>query len=240
MEIKLYLILLIYSLIGGITMIFITKNKETDFRKKNWLKYFVYIFVLNILFITILVIPDYFHYISLIIIAGGFLELLFNTFKTKKISTGFISIVIFSAFSILFYFFSFHNKEYLFYTLFLTTVFDSFSQLSGQLFGKRKLVPKISPNKTVEGLIGGFSATVITAVLIHNMLSINSFISLLLGAGLSISALTGDLLASICKRKLNIKDFSNLIPGNGGILDRFDSFILTGAFMFLIIKLIEI
>jgi phosphatidate cytidylyltransferase len=131
-------------------------------------------------------------------------------------------------------------KRYLFYTLFLTTVFDAFSQLSGQLLGKRKLVPKISPNKTYEGLFGGLLFALFTAVLIHKLLFISIGQSFILGLGISGFAFLGDLLASYCKRRFQIKDFSKLIPGHGGILDRFDSFITAGAFMLIIVAIFEI
>jgi len=131
-------------------------------------------------------------------------------------------------------------KKYLFYTLFLTTVFDSFSQLTGQLLGRKKVFLKISPNKTYAGLLGGLIFAVITSILIHNQLSISVYESIFLGIGLSGFALIGDLLASYCKRKFNIKDFSKIIPGHGGVLDRFDSLLSTGSFMFLIVYFIGI
>ncbi|RLD54525.1 MAG: hypothetical protein DRJ05_14495 [Bacteroidetes bacterium] len=116
------------------------------------------------------------------------------------------------------------------------TVFDAFSQISGQLLGKRKLFPKISPNKTVEGLFGGFMASIFTSFMIRDLLGINEIQSVAIGFGVSLFAFAGDFLASYCKRKFGIKDFSNLIPGHGGFLDRFDSLILGGLFMYLLTK----
>jgi phosphatidate cytidylyltransferase len=118
------------------------------------------------------------------------------------------------------------DKKYqlLLYTTVLT--FDGFSQLSGQLFGKTKLAPKISPGKTIEGLIGGLIFATATAYFIWN--------EPLQGVIICVAALLGDLLASYYKRKCGVEDYSNLIPGHGGVLDRFDSLIFAGAVCVLI------
>lgn len=236
MEIKLYIFLLVYFTIGGVIMLFITKNKEVAFRKKNWLKYFVYLIIINLLFGSILFAPILFHYLTVFILVLGFYEIFRLIYQSKKLMVGFISLIIFFCFAIMFYQFSFSPPKYLFYTLFLTTVFDSFSQLSGQLFGKNKLLLKISPNKTYEGLVGGLLTSILTSILIRDLLSINVVQAIFLGVGFSSFAFLGDLLASYCKRKFNVKDFSRIIPGHGGVLDRFDSLLPTASFMYIILK----
>ncbi len=237
MEIKLYILILVYFTIGGVSMIFITKNKETAFRKKNWLKYFVYLVIMNLLFVSIIFDPILFHYLAVFILVLGFYEISRLIYQSKKLMVGFISLILFFCFAIVFYQFSFLPQKYLFYTLFITMVFDSFSQLSGQLFGKNKLPLKISPNKTYQGLAGGLLTSILTSILIRDLLSINIVQAIFLGAGFSGFAFIGDLLASYCKRKFNVKDFSRIIPGHGGVLDRFDSLLPAAAFMYLILKL---
>jgi len=116
---------------------------------------------------------------------------------------------------------------------------DTFAYFAGYLFGKHKLCPHISPKKTVEGAIGGsvgsilvcgvFGWLVFPDVLVH---------CLILGFLCSIAAEMGDLTASIFKRKMGIKDYGNLIPGHGGILDRFDSYLFTGPIVYYYIMLI--
>jgi phosphatidate cytidylyltransferase len=216
-------------------MYFVNKKKDTSFRKKNWLKYFVYLILVNILFLSILKNSDYFFYISIAIAALGLFEIVNLMFSRKKHGVGIISILFYLAFSVPFLCFS-HSllSEYLFYTLFITTVFDSFSQLTGQLFGKRKIFKTISPNKTYEGLFGGLFFALITSVLIRDLLEHGVVESLFIGLCLSIFAFIGDLLASYCKRRFDVKDYSNLIPGHGGVLDRFDSLIATGTCMYFI------
>ena len=221
-------------------MAIVNKNKGPEFKKKNWVKFFVYLIIINVLFVSILFWPSFFHFLSILIIVLGFYEILNLSYNFKKVKLGLIALLLLSFLSFFFYHFSLMPKRYLFYTLFLTTVFDSFSQLTGQLFGRRKLAPKISPNKTYEGLFGGLIFSLFTSVLIHNLLSISIGQSFILGLGLSGFALLGDLLASYCKRKFNTKDFSKIIPGHGGVLDRFDSLIATGLFMFLIVTFLKI
>jgi len=108
----------------------------------------------------------------------------------------------------------------------LVAISDSFSQLSGRLLGRHLLCPQLSPYKTVEGLIGGILASLLGAFALSFLLPGVS-LSVLLGLALvvSISTTTGDLTFSFVKRRLGTKDFSSLIPGHGGILDRFDSLI---------------
>jgi phosphatidate cytidylyltransferase len=101
---------------------------------------------------------------------------------------------------------------------------DSFAQLSGRLWGRRHPFPRWSPNKTVEGVVGGMTAAMIVA-LSCGFLTPGLPMSrrVLLAALTSAAGIAGDLLFSTVKRRAGIKDFSALLPGHGGILDRFDS-----------------
>lgn len=105
----------------------------------------------------------------------------------------------------------------------ISCVTDMSAMLIGKFFGKHKLIPNISPNKTIEGSIGGIICTVIACVIYgyFTNISIAWIIPLAIVGG--IVAQIGDLFASTIKRHCDIKDFSNLIPGHGGVLDRFDS-----------------
>jgi phosphatidate cytidylyltransferase len=111
--------------------------------------------------------------------------------------------------------------------------FDGFSQVAGQMLGKHRLAPKISPGKTIEGSAGGLLAAAGMGLLLGPMAGWNGPKSLLVSCFIVAAALTGDLLASLVKRRGKIKDFSNLLPGHGGILDRFDSFLFAAAACFI-------
>lgn len=111
----------------------------------------------------------------------------------------------------------------------IVCAFDGFSQVTGQLFGRHALAPQISPKKTVEGSLGGFLFAIGLALLLRPLLGTGALQALAVSCFIVAAALTGDMLASLVKRRSHIKDFSNLIPGHGGILDRFDSFLFAAA-----------
>jgi len=110
---------------------------------------------------------------------------------------------------------------------------DIFAYFVGCAIGKHKLCPNISPKKTIEGAIGGIIGSVILCVLfgyfIYPELIVHTAVIGFIG---SFFAMAGDLIASAFKRKMGIKDYGNLIPGHGGILDRFDSVLLVAPFVY--------
>lgn len=124
------------------------------------------------------------------------------------------------------------NSLYVIIYLFLITILtDTFAYIIGKSIGKNKLIERVSPNKTIEGSIGGsIVGTIIPALFYLFMVDPGEsiFLILLFTLILSIIGQLGDLVFSSIKRYFNIKDFSNIIPGHGGILDRFDSIILVG------------
>lgn len=135
------------------------------------------------------------------------------------------------------------RTEHGFYILLLAVLSscatDIFAYLTGKKLGKRKLCPKISPNKTVEGSIGGIAGTV--AVLLSlglmlekaDVLQVNFFRLTLYAISSSIVGQFGDLSMSAVKRCLGVKDYGALFPGHGGILDRFDSLLFIAPFTLL-------
>ncbi len=99
-----------------------------------------------------------------------------------------------------------------------------FSYVIGNLFGKKKLI-KISPNKTYEGLLGGLISSIFISLIFSHYFNIAINIKLLIFILIIIiSAFLGDIIESFYKRKNNLKNSSELIPGHGGVFDRFDSF----------------
>lgn len=131
-----------------------------------------------------------------------------------------------------------YSLLYLVYFFIITTMTDSFALFTGMLVGRHKLAPKISPNKTIEGTIGGtIMGTFIASVFYLTVINpdINLIILILITTLLSLTGQIGDLVFSAIKRLYGKKDFSNLIPGHGGILDRFDSiiFVIITAVLFL-------
>ncbi|MFY0629145.1 MAG: phosphatidate cytidylyltransferase [Flavobacteriaceae bacterium] len=113
---------------------------------------------------------------------------------------------------------------------------DSFAYLVGKNFGKRKLLEKVSPKKTIEGFVGGIVFTVIVGIVISyyfEILSLEQWIVLSLMT--SILGTIGDLVESKFKRQAKVKDSGNIMPGHGGLLDRLDSLLFVAPFVYLYI-----
>jgi phosphatidate cytidylyltransferase len=111
---------------------------------------------------------------------------------------------------------------------------DSFAYLSGRFFGKTKLFERISPKKTWEGTIGGLILTFAASILISNYLDHENdmFFWGVASLMISLASILGDLLESLFKRSLNIKDSGSIMPGHGGILDRFDAALMSVVFFY--------
>ena len=112
---------------------------------------------------------------------------------------------------------------------------DTSAYLFGIIFGRRKLYPSISPKKTVEGSLGGiFGSLILLNVFNFFVLKFDIVFIIVSGIILSIVAQLGDLFASKIKREIGIKDFSNIIKGHGGFLDRFDSIVFVTPLVYII------
>ncbi|MEG2054521.1 MAG: phosphatidate cytidylyltransferase, partial [Oscillospiraceae bacterium] len=133
---------------------------------------------------------------------------------------------------------------------------DGIAYFAGRKFGKHKLSPSISPNKTVEGAVGAVFGSMIIGVLITvvctyikpileglpqaRQLGIGVYLAIIpLGAICAVLGMAGDLFASSIKRQMEIKDYGNIFPGHGGILDRFDSLILITPFILSVLYIVK-
>lgn len=114
---------------------------------------------------------------------------------------------------------------------------DSGAYFAGRFFGSRKLAPVISQHKTVEGAVGGIIFAMVLMVIYSLILQfgfdfrINYFYAILYGLVGSVAGVFGDLCFSVVKRQTGIKDYGNIIPGHGGVLDRFDSMMMVGPLL---------
>lgn len=133
---------------------------------------------------------------------------------------------------------SFDSTLILFFlVLCLTQLNDIFQFLFGKMFGKRKIVPHLSPNKTEAGFLGGLGCTSLLGMfLFSRLIGVDENLGLLMGASISLFGIFGDLTFSTVKRFIGIKDFSDAIPGHGGYLDRMDSIIFTSPILFHLIN----
>ena len=110
---------------------------------------------------------------------------------------------------------------------------DSGAYFAGRAFGKHKLAPSISAGKTREGVVGGVAASLLMAALLSRYAALGLAQALILGAVLAACSVAGDLFISVFKRWANAKDTSNIIPGHGGVMDRFDALVFAAPFAWL-------
>ncbi len=148
-----------------------------------------------------------------------------------------IALVLFGNFFVLipfFYLYLLKKQGILFPLILLVAIWasDTFAYFIGKNFGKHPLAPRISPKKTIEGLVGSALGSLIIITAFHKWLGFDICAALGTGFAIGILGQAGDLMESACKRVFNIKDSSGLIPGHGGMLDRIDSFIFTTPFLY--------
>lgn len=126
----------------------------------------------------------------------------------------------------------------LFLLVFSTWASDTFAFAVGKAAGKTKLCPTISPGKTQEGAIGGFVGTIVVALIFSAIFGFSLLHGFSIGLIVAIAAPLGDLVESILKRVCDVKDSGTLIPGHGGVLDRFDSLLFAAPAVYVYITLI--
>ncbi|MCR6544703.1 phosphatidate cytidylyltransferase [Dehalobacterium formicoaceticum] len=127
--------------------------------------------------------------------------------------------------------------KYIFLAFVITWTTDTGAYIFGRLLGRHKLAPRISPNKTIEGALGGMLLCLVLVYALKGFfpqITLNLFMAL--GGIASLLGQMGDLMESAVKRWAGVKDSGNIIPGHGGVLDRFDSLTLVAPLMYYFLK----
>ena len=165
-----------------------------------------------------------------------FFNSIFLFYKKAKLVSFIISNIIILSFFSLIGILNSQNGLYIFlYAVILVSTMDIFAYLGGKLFGKKKIIPFVSKGKTYEGTITGLLSTIIVSYFIKDLIDFNIIYSLINGLFIGILAFSGDLLESFFKRKIGVKDSGKLIPGHGGLMDRFDGYFLVIPFLHIFI-----
>ncbi len=195
---------------------------------KNFLLRVIFSFIFISIYLIIAILNfSLVYYLVFFIYFFIFLEVYFNFNQSKFTVLLYILISLF-----FFVLLNFDQENFLFFNLYIFIVvnFDIFSYFTGKLFGKNKFI-KISPNKTIEGLFGGILLSFVLSAIFAVTTDISINFHLLLFIFLIIfSSFVGDLIESYFKRKNNIKNSSEFLPGHGGVFDRFDSFLFSIIF----------
>lgn len=237
-----FLVITLHFVIGGVGIFLLNKKLQVEAKKRNWLKFVFYLLIYIIVLTSILTNKNAFLAIAIVLLSGSLIELLIvSKLPCKSLKRNQIVLISLAIFSVLTFFFSLFillPPVLIGYTYTIVIIFDGASQISGHAFGKTKILPILSPYKTWEGLIGGTLSAVITSVILHNFAGLSISQSFIGGILICSASFLGDMAASAFKRSFNTKDFGILLPGQGGILDRFDSFIASGALLGFIVILI--
>jgi phosphatidate cytidylyltransferase len=210
------MLLVIYLSVLLLGIVAYTAVKKTANKKSLYLKFTSFAVVVGLVYAVLDSQPSYTILLYSLI---GILSLFEIVKVTRHLKTAYLYIGI-ACIALAIFTYAAFKKQFPHSELFLCVLsFDAFSQFFGQIFGKHALWKTISPHKTMEGTIGGLVTCTFTSSLVFHCMWKGLFIGC--------SALCGDLLASFVKRRSGVKDFSNLLPAQGGILDRFDSYIIS-------------
>lgn len=203
----------------------------------NWINYLFALTLFGLVFF------EKTNYIQMGIYSYILLLLLIFLFS-KKSSLKDIALTVFGGFYVVFliyHIYFFNDSKYIWYVFITSWGSDTFAYFTGKFLGKNKLWPEVSPNKTIEGSIGGLFGATLLAFLFAKYyiedVEVSILVIVFVGAILS---QMGDLIASKIKRLVGIKDYGNLMPGHGGVLDRFDSIIFISPFIYYMFKLLDI
>ena len=219
-------------------MIFIEMVKMS-FDKVSISQFFNIFFLQSIFFIYLISKLNNFNFGFIIdydfLILSSFLINLYY-YKTYHdfITFSFSNLIIISFFSLIEILLMSNGLNLFLYLVLLISSMDVFAYLGGKLLGNIKIIPKISNGKTVEGTLVGLISTVAISFMIKDLINLDTLSSLLLGFVIGILSFLGDMFESFVKRKTGIKDSGKLIPGHGGLMDRFDGYILVLPFFYIL------
>jgi len=219
-------------------MIFIEMVKMS-FDKVSISQFFNIFFLQSIFFIYLISKLNNFNFgfiidYDFLILSSFLINLYYYKTYNDFITFSFSNLIIISFFSLIEILLMSNGLNLFLYLVLLISSMDVFAYLGGKLLGNIKIIPKISNGKTVEGTFVGLISTVAMSFMIKDLINLDTLSSLLLGLVIGILSFLGDMFESFVKRKTGIKDSGKLIPGHGGLMDRFDGYILVLPFFYIL------
>ena len=219
-------------------MIFIEMVKMS-FSKVSISQFFNIFFLQSIFFIYLTSKLNNFNFgffvdYDFLILSSFLINLYYYKTYHDFITFSFSNLIIISFFSLIEILLMSNGLNLFLYLVLLISSMDVFAYLGGKLLGNIKIIPKISNGKTVEGTLIGLISTVSISFMIKDLINLDTLSSLLLGFVIGILSFFGDMFESFVKRKTGIKDSGKLIPGHGGLMDRFDGYILVLPFFYIL------
>ena len=219
------------------------ENLSSTLKKKSKLLK-TFLLQIFLFFFTIFEINDYEilpnfinNFILFLVVSVSINLLFFLNKKTNYIKTILSNLIILSFFSLISILQQPNGLSMILYVVILVSVMDMFAYLGGKLLGKNKIIPKISKGKTIEGTIIGLLFIIVISYLIKDLMNFNISSSIIYGLMIGVLAFFGDLIESIFKRDVGVKDSGKFIPGHGGLMDRLDGYFLVIPFFNLSINL---
>lgn len=206
-------------------------------KDKYIVSYMNYLFAIALFFKDILGMEDYLGEILFLYAIAVAMHMVLKRDTTLKD----VSYSLFGGIYVAFFLshlYSFEGSMLIWLIFIVAWMTDTFAYFTGMFFGKHKLCPHLSPKKTVEGALGGVVGAAVSAVVFSLYFKVNGvFLIGIMAVFGSVISQIGDLTASRIKRIAGIKDYGNLMPGHGGVLDRFDSIIFASPFIYYSLKL---
>jgi len=217
------------AILGGLGVAIANLNASQEANRRRWIRYYSHIITTLVVIFTIF--TKLLSVFTILIIVAGYYEVIRVVFKYKHRTFALLisSLAGYTLIAAGFLFFSFIFNPYFVFSIYLQVLmFDIFRQVTIFVLKTMGIVKSANAGNTVEGVIGGFIFCIITALIVSGMMNVTFAVSLFIGVLTATTAVTGDLLATWFKKKMTVKYYSRLLPGQGGFLDRFDSYMMSG------------